>query len=129
MRVTPDTVEALSREELVALVLAQAAAIGELRAEAAALKADAARNSGNSSKPPSRDPATERRRQAEERQANKQRAAGGTRRRAGKQPGSAGRALSMTDTPDVVVDHVPGRAPAAGRTCRGRRLSPSCAGR
>jgi len=79
----------------------------KLRAQMAALKAEAAKNSGNSSKPPSRDPVAERQRQAEERQAKKQRAAGGKARRAGKQRGAPGTTRSMTDTPDVVIDHAP----------------------
>ena len=78
-----------------------------LRAEIVSLKAKGTKNSGNSSMPPSRDPAGERQRQATERQAKKRRAAGGNNRRAGGQPGSPGTTRAMTDTPDVTVDHVP----------------------
>lgn len=73
-----------------------------------------AKNSGNSSKPPSRDPAAERKRQAEERQAKKARAAGGTKRRPGKQAGAQGKTLEMTDTPDEVIDHAPENCGSCG---------------
>ena len=78
-----------------------------LRAEIVSLKSKGSKHSGNSSMPPSRDPAGERQRQATERQAKKRRAPGGSTRRAGGQPGSPGTTRSMTDTPDVIVDHVP----------------------
>ena len=78
-----------------------------LRAEIVSLKSKGLKNSGNSSMPPSRDPAAERQRQASERQAKKRRAAGGTSRRPGGQPGSPGTTRSQTDTPDVTIDHVP----------------------
>jgi transposase len=105
---------ALPLERLVGLVVELLARVerleadnAQLRAQVERLRAEAGRNSGNSSKPPSRDPAVERQRQAEERRAKKQRAAGGKGRRAGKQPGSPGTSLSMSDTPDEIVDHVP----------------------
>ena len=47
--------EEFSREELIALVSAQAKLIGELQAEVAELKRQAGRNSQNSSVPPSAD--------------------------------------------------------------------------
>jgi transposase len=78
-----------------------------LRAEIVSLKSKGSKHSGNSSMPPSRDPAGERQRQATERQAKKRRAAGGTTRRAGGQPGSPGTTRSQTDTPDVIIDHAP----------------------
>lgn len=119
--VSADMVAAWSHEELVAFVVAVSERVAileaeneRLRAEVASLRAEAAKNSGNSSKPPSRDPVAERKRQAEERQAKKQRAAGGKRRRAGKQPGSSGTTLSLTDTPDVVVDHLPDNCGGCG---------------
>lgn len=111
---TPEALGALSSGELVDLVVALLARVDALeaenkalRAEVAALKAEAGKNSGNSSKPPSRDPAAERARQAEERRAKRERAAGGERRRPGKQPGSSGKTLAMTDSPDEVVTHAP----------------------
>jgi transposase len=104
----------LSHAELVKLVVElseryEALALDNerLRAENQQLRAEAAKNSGNSSKPSSRDPAAERKRQAEERQAKKARAAGGKQRRAGKQPGTKGATLEMTDSPDEVFDHAP----------------------
>lgn len=78
-----------------------------LRAEILVLKAKRPKNSGNSSMPPSRDPVAERQRQATERQARKRSAAGGTSRRAGGQPGSPGKTLPLSDTPDVTIDHLP----------------------
>ncbi|MGH9071859.1 MAG: IS66 family transposase [Acidimicrobiales bacterium] len=111
---TPEALKALSHGELVALVVALRVRLdaleadnGRLRAENEALKAEAGKNSGNSSKPPSRDPAVERERQAEERRAKRQRAAGGKRRRPGKQPGTPGTTLEMSDSPDEVVIHAP----------------------
>ena len=140
--VTADAVASWSQEELVAFVVAlsqrvvaleaenaqlraenaQLRAENEalraeneaLRAQVAALRVEAGKNSGNSSMPPSRDPAAERKRQAEERAAKKQRAAGGKRRRAGGQPGSAGKTLALSDTPDVVVDHAPAACAGCG---------------
>ena len=112
---TPDALEPLSHSELVSLIMAlqgrQDALEAEnarLRAEVEALKAEATKNSGNSSKPPSRDPAAERERQAEARRAKRQAAAGGKRRRPGKQPGSPGSTLQMSDDPDEVITHTPG---------------------
>jgi len=111
----------LSHAELVELVVelsqqVDALALGNerLRAENQQLRAELAKNSGNSSKPPSRDPAAERRRQAEQRQAKKARAAGGKTRRPGKQPGDKGNALEMTDAPDEVVDHAPDACSGCG---------------
>jgi len=91
--------------ELFARVEALAADNERLAAENARLRSDAAKNSGNSSKPPSRDPVAERARQAKERQEKKARAGG--KRRPGKQPGTKGSSLEMTDTPDEVIEHAP----------------------
>jgi transposase len=77
----------------------------QLRAENQRLRAELAKNSGNSSKPPSRDPATERSRQAEARRAKRFR--DGKVRRPGKQPGSDGTTLAMVANPDQVVVHAP----------------------
>lgn len=104
---TADEVAGLSHAQLVELVVKLLARVEELTADNERLRADAAKNSGNSSRPPSRDPAAERKRQAEERQAKKARAAGGKKRRAGKQPGAKGNTLEMTDTPDEVIVHAP----------------------
>lgn len=105
--------EGMSRGELVDLVVAQSAAIVELSAlwaqaleRIAGLEERLAQNSGNSGKSSSGDPAAERQRQADER-AEKNNKPGGQKRWAGKQRGSTGHGLAMTDTPDTVVDHHP----------------------
>jgi len=103
----------VSREELLALLAAQARTIAGLtarldvleaenallRAENAELKRRVAQNSRNSSKPPSADgpeqappPRSLRRK---------------TGRKPGKQPGAQGFSLGLVDDPDEVVDHVP----------------------
>lgn len=94
-----------SREQLRALVAAQARAIEELTALNAAqaeriaeLERRLGQNSRNSSQPPSTDgPAAPARRSSR----------GKTGRRQGKQPGAEGRTLRLVDDPDTVVDHVP----------------------
>jgi transposase len=109
-----------SYEELAALVVEQAKAIEELRAEnrdlqarVAELERLAGQNSGNSGKPPSRDSAAERQRQAEERKQKAQTAGAGKRRR-GKQKGVKGTTLEMSDQPDEVVDHRPEQCSRCG---------------
>ena len=77
----------------------------QLRAENQRLRAELAKNSGNSSKPPSRDPAVERSRQAEARRAKRSR--DGKVRRPGKQPGGDGTTLAMVENPDEVVVYAP----------------------
>lgn len=94
--------------ELETLVVALRADNEKLAARVVALETEAAKNSGNSSKPPSRDPAAERQRQAVERAEKKKRAAGGTARAKGKQRGAGGQTLTMTEQPDEVIEHVPG---------------------
>ncbi len=107
-----------SYEELVAevarlseLVAAQGRMIEQLRAENAELKRQLGQNSGNSGKPPSRDPAAERQRQAEERN---RRAASGTTRKRGKQRGAPGAGLEMSADPDDIVEHRPQRCGDCG---------------
>lgn len=103
-----DVVALLTRlADLEALVTELRATNEKLTARVVALEAEAAKNSGNSSMPPSRDPAAERARQADERAEKKRRAAGGAARAKGKQRGSQGHTLSMTDDPDEVVEHAP----------------------
>jgi transposase len=102
---TPETLGALSQGELVSLVVRLVEDNQRLAAEVASLKVELAKNSGNSSKPPSRDPAVERERQAEARRAK--RSKGGQRRKPGKQPGAAGKTLQMAENPDEVVTHEP----------------------
>jgi len=104
---TSHDVVGLSHAELVELVVELSQRVDALAGENERLRAEAAKNSANSSKPSSRDPVAERKRQAEERRAKKARAAGGKKRRPGKQPGAPGNTLEMTGTPDEVIDHAP----------------------
>jgi transposase len=96
----------LSRGELEALVVKQAALIGELRAEVAELKRRLAQNSRNSSRPPSSDglakppaPKSLRRRSG---------------RKPGGQPGHEGRHLERVEQPDEVIVHVPDACDGCG---------------
>lgn len=103
--------------ELEALVATLAAANEALTERVADLERQLGQNSGNSGKPPSRDPAAERQRQAAQRQA-KASAHGGKRRR-GKQRGAKGAGLVPSPNPDEIVD----RHPEACGGC-GERLDP-----
>ena len=85
-----------------------------LRAENAALRSKGSKNSGNSSLPPSRDPATERQRQASQRRSKRERGSGGVQRRAGGQPGRPGRSLPLSATPDITIEHEPGSCSGCG---------------
>ena len=87
--------------------------VEKLEAKVAELEAKLGQNSGNSSAPPSRDPAAERARQAEER-AERQRRAGGAKRKRGKQKGAKGSGPQMSANPDEVVEHRPERCEACG---------------
>ncbi|MGH9149615.1 MAG: IS66 family transposase, partial [Acidimicrobiales bacterium] len=114
------TAEQRRLAELEAVVAAQAETIAaqrqvieRLEARVAELERQLGQNSGNSGRPPSRDPAAERQRQAEERQRRQQSGAGEKRRR-GKQQGAKGSGLEMTDAPNEVVDHRPGRCEGCG---------------
>jgi transposase len=87
-----------SREELLAVIEAQARLIEELGIEVAELKRQLGCNSRNSSQPPSADgPATPLSRSTRRRSG----------RRPGKQPGAGGSALLRVGDPDEVIDHVP----------------------
>ena len=83
----------------------QAEVIERLEARVAELERQLGQNSGNSGRPPSRDPAAERQRQAEERR----RRQAGKKRRPGKQRGAKGAGPEMSRTPDAVIDHRPGQ--------------------
>jgi len=96
------------------MIEAQRESIERLEASVAELQRQLGQNSGNSGKPPSRDPASERRRQAEQRQ-RRAGAKGGAKRRPGKQRGAKGKGLEMSAHPDAVVDHRPGRCEGCGR--------------
>jgi len=105
--VTPESLGALRHAELVTMVLALVVENRSLAAKVEALQAEASKNSGNSSKPSSRDPAAERARQADARRQRREAAAGGKARKPGKQPGAGGKTLKMTDSPDEVIVHRP----------------------
>ena len=119
---TPEGAGGLSHGELVGLVVKLSAENEVLRAEIAALRAEAAKSSGNSSKPPSRDPAAERQRQAEARKAKR---SGGSKeqRKAGKQPGAPGKTLEMSATPDETVVCEPGCCGGCGGDLSGGALT------
>lgn len=91
-------VEQASREELLALIGAQARMIEELTARVVELERKLGRNSSNSSQPPSQDglgkppPRSMR---------------GRSGRKAGKQPGSPGSGLAQVEVPDQLVKHFP----------------------
>jgi len=103
----------LSREELIALVGAQADELRELqrlRAENAELRARVerlerllSRNSANSSMPPSMDDAPGKTPPADKAASD----TGGLRRARGKQPGAPGAHLAWRDDPDCRVPHFP----------------------
>ena len=103
--------EALSREELLVVVAAQAqvieqqtAKLDELTGQVAELTRRLGQNSGNSSLPPSADrfakPKRDRRKP--------------TARKPGKQPGAPGSTLELEADPDEVIDHVPGECAGCG---------------
>jgi transposase len=87
-----------SREELLALVVEQARVIEQLTARVAELERRLARNSQNSSQPPSADGP-----QVAPRRSRRK----GSGRRPGKQPGSPGHTLALVDDPDEVIEHQP----------------------
>jgi transposase/uncharacterized coiled-coil protein SlyX len=111
--------EGLSREELLAVLTAQAAVIEkqdtrlaeqtarieELTAQVAELTRQLGRNSGNSSMPPSADRFAKPKRDRRKPSA----------RKPGKQPGAPGSTLELVeDDPDGVVDHVPTECTGCG---------------
>ena len=101
-----------SREELLALIEAQARTIERLQVEVVELKRRLGRNSGNSSQPPSTDgPAVSPSR------AERRRGA----RRPGKQPGAGGSALFQISDPDEIVDHLPDACGGCGSDLIGAR--------
>ena len=106
----------MSREQLLAVVAAQATVIEELTVKVEVLTGQVAeltrrlgQNSGNSSLPPSADrfvrPKRERR--------------GSSAGRPGKQPGAPGSTLKLVADPDEVIDHVPAACGGCGRTLEG----------
>lgn len=98
--------DAMSREELLALILAQAKTIDALTARLDALEVEnvelkrrLAQNSRNSSKPPSSD--------AGERTPPPRSLRRKTGRKPGKQPGARGFSLKLIEDPDEVLDYIP----------------------
>jgi hypothetical protein len=99
-----------SREELLAVIEAQARTIKALQAEVVELKRRLGRNSGNSSQPPSADrPGVSPSRAAQRRNG----------RKPGKQPGAGGSALLQISDPDEIVDHVPATCGGCGADLAG----------
>ena len=117
---TPDAAGGLSHGELVELVVRLSSENDSLRAQIAELRAEMAKNSGNSSKPPSRDPAAERQRQAEARRAKR---SGGKQRKAGKQAGAPGKTLEMSADPDETVVCEPGCCGQCGADISGGEVT------
>jgi transposase len=92
------------------LIGRQAATIEGLTRRVADLEAELAKNSSNSSLPPSSDTAAER----QSRQARRRSQREASKRRPGKQPGEPGTALRQVDHPGVVVVHPPGPCARCG---------------
>jgi transposase len=90
----------LSREQLLALVMAQAQTIARLEAEVTELRRRLGLNSGNSSMPPSMD-------DQPGRQLPPDKPVRPAKRGRGKQPGAAGMNLAWSDNPDARRDHFP----------------------
>jgi transposase len=95
-------VEDRSREELVALVLAQQTTIEELQRRVAELERRLSRNSGNSSMPPSTDDLP-----GKTPPMDKPGRGGRPKRKRGKQPGAPGAHLAWRADPDQTVPHYP----------------------
>src|ERR1700758_5390198 len=100
MSPNPDSQREPSREELLALVAAQAAEIAALRARIAELERRLGLNSSNSSKPPSSDGLKKPPRVRSLREACGSRPSGG-------QKGHPGKTLRQVAVADTVVDHYP----------------------
>lgn len=105
-----DALSGLSREELIELVLAQAALIERLEARVIELERERGRNSGNSSLPPSRDDSEARAAREAKRKAKRERG----KRRPGKQPGDPGSHLARVADPDHRIVHAPRRCGGCG---------------
>jgi transposase len=99
-------------DQLRALVLALVDLVDKLAGEVAALKAEAGKHSGNSSKAPSGDTAAQRQAAKARRQewVNK----GKAKRPRGKQPGAPGAHLAQVDHPDLTFPHAAVTCPGCG---------------
>jgi transposase len=114
----------LSKEDLIALLLAQearhAAEMAALRAQLAELERRLALNSRNSSKPPSSDGLKK-----APRVRSLRRSSG---RKSGGQPGHPGETLHQSGTPDVTLDHYPEACEACGAVLS-RKTATDCMAR
>jgi len=114
----PEVLGQLSKEDLIALLLAQearhAAEMAALRAQIAELERRLALNSRNSSKPPSSDGLKK-----PPRVRSLRRSSG---RKSGGQPGHSGETLRQSETPDVTIDHYPKECETCGTTLQGNRV-------
>lgn len=107
--------------------------LDEIKARVTELEAELRRHSGNSGKPPSSDSLTQRAGQNEERlsRAERRRRARAVakqlmkkvKRRPGKQPGVAGKTLTMVDDPDEVVVHGPEVCAGCGESLAGAAVA------
>jgi transposase len=108
----PEDLRQFSKEDLIALLLAQearhAAEMAALRAQIAELERRLALNSGNSGKPPSSDGLRK-----APRVRSLRRSSG---RKSGGQPGHSGETLRQSETPDVTIDHYPKECETCGDT-------------
>jgi transposase len=105
----PDSRSEPSREELIALVAAQAAEIAALKARLAELERRLGLNSSNSGKPPSSDGLKKPPRAARTKSLR-----GPSNRPSGGQKGHKGETLEQVAAPDHTVDHVPPFCAACG---------------
>src|SRR6201997_97090 len=102
MSPNPDSQREPSREELIALIAAQAAEIAALKARIAELERRLGLNSSNSGKPPSSDGLKK-----PPRPARTQSLRGPSNKPSGGQKGHKGETLEQVAAPDHVIDHVP----------------------
>jgi len=111
-QLSADTLERLSKPELIELILRYGSALAALTRKVAHLEGILAKNSRNSSKPPSSDPITRK-------PAPAPKLDDGVKRKPGGQPGHKGCALKRVANPDEIVEH------RVDQTCEcGLRLSP-----
>jgi transposase len=107
----------MSREELLALVLAQAKTIEVLTQRVAELERRLAADSSNSSRPPSSDVPWSK--QPAKKRSSRTRSG----RKPGKQPGSASFSRSLVDDPDARLEIHPGRCGSCAALLRGAKES------
>src|SRR5438874_1421011 len=106
MNPDPDSRSEPTREELLALVAAQAAEIATLRARIAELERRLGLDSSNSGKPPSSDGLKKPPRVRSLREPSG--------RRSGGQKGHPGETLRQVEVPDTVIDHYPPACSSCG---------------